>query len=97
MLHNLRKAIHHAVVFVCLRSVLETDLDELEGHYDEGLGCTSSGSGKDRERLVHLLLAEEVAVESAPRVICGKLGGPVCFSDGAVAGVADIATSWAPP
>ena len=95
--HDLGEAVNHAVVLVGLCSVLQTNFDELEGNDDEGFGGTSSGSGKDGERLVHLLLAEEVAVEGAPGVVCGEFSGPVRFNTSRGAGCVDIATFWVPP
>ena len=80
--HDLGEAVHHAVVLVSLGSVLQTDLDELEGNDDEGFGGTGGGAGEDGKGLVHLLLAEEVAVEGTPGIVCGEFGGPVCFRTG---------------
>jgi hypothetical protein len=42
-------------------------------------------------------LAEEVAVESAPGVVCGEFSGPVRFNTSRGAGCVDIATFWVPP
>ena len=42
LLDDLSNAVHHAVVFVGLRLVLEANLDQLEGNDDEGFGRTSS-------------------------------------------------------
>lgn len=67
--------VNHAVVLAGRGLVLETDLDELKGDDDEGLGGTGGGTGQDGETLGHLLSAEEVAVELAPLVVGGELGG----------------------
>jgi hypothetical protein len=89
VLHRLREAVDHAVVLVRLRLVLETDLDELEGDDNEGLGRSGGGTREDGERLRHLLLAEQIAVEGTPGVVGRELGGPVGFSTGAEVGIAE--------
>jgi hypothetical protein len=66
LLDDLGHAVDHAVVLVRLGAVLQADLDELEGDDDEGFGGTGGCAGEDREGLVHLVDAEEVAVEGAP-------------------------------
>lgn len=73
--HRLDDDINHAVVLAGRGLVLETDLDELEGDDDEGLGGTGGGTGEDGKTLGHLLLTKEVAVELAPLVVGGELGG----------------------
>jgi hypothetical protein len=45
VLHRLRETVDHAVVLVRLRLVLETDLDELEGDNNEGLGAVEGTPG----------------------------------------------------
>ena len=59
-----------------LRLVLQSDLDELEGDDDKGLGCSGRSTSENGERLVHLLFAEQVAVEATPRVVCREFGSP---------------------
>ena len=66
LLDNLHYAVNHAVVLVRLGAVLEADLDELEGDDDEGFGRTGGGSCENRQGLIHLSLAEQVAVEGTP-------------------------------
>jgi hypothetical protein len=79
LLDDLGHAVDHAIVLVRLGAVLQADLDELEGHDDEGFGGAGGCAGEDGERLVHFVDAEEVAVKGAPGVVGGELGGPwVC-------------------
>lgn len=80
LLDDLSNAVHHAVVFVGLRLVLEANLDQLEGNDDEGFGRTGSCASQNGQRLVHLLLAEQVAVEGAPRVVGSEFCSPVFVS-----------------
>lgn len=54
---------------------LQPNLDELEGHNDEGLGSTSRCTSEDGERLVHLGDTEHVPVDLAPLVVGSELGG----------------------
>ncbi len=72
---RLDDTVDHALVLAGRGLVLETDLDELKGDDDEGLGGTSGGAGQDGERLVHLADAKHLAVDLAPFVVGGKLGG----------------------
>jgi hypothetical protein len=76
LLDDLGDAVDHAIVLVRLGLILQADLDELEGDDDEGFGCAGGGTSEDGEGLVHLGDAEEIAVEGAPRVVGGELGGP---------------------
>ncbi len=71
---RLRHAVQHARVPPRRGAVLHADLDQLEGHYDEGLGRARGRAGEDGERLVRLLHAEEVAVEEPPRVVGREFG-----------------------
>jgi hypothetical protein len=57
VLDCLDDTVDHAVVLSSRSLVLETNLDELEGNDDKRLGSTSSGTGEDGERLVHLIHA----------------------------------------
>lgn len=70
----LPEAVDHAIVLVCLRLVLEPDLDQLEWDDDEGFGGSCSSTRQDRQGLIHLRLAEDIAVECAPRVIGCEFG-----------------------
>lgn len=76
LLDNLRNAVHHAIVLVRLGLVLQSDLDELEGYDDESLGSAGGSASENGQGLVHLVHAEQIAVERAPRVVCCELGGP---------------------
>lgn len=49
LLDDLGDAVHGAGVAGCGGLVLQTDLDELEWHDDDGLGGTSGGSGENRQ------------------------------------------------
>lgn len=75
VLDRLDDAVDHALVLAGGGLVLETNLDELKGNDDKGLGGTSSSAGEDGERLVHLVDAKHLAVDLAPFVVGGKLGG----------------------
>jgi hypothetical protein len=80
---------------LCL--ILQTNLDQLEGNDDERLGGTSGSAGEDGETLGHLGDAEEITVELAPLVVCGKLG---CSESGQLEFTqlrAGVATSWELP
>lgn len=72
---GLDDAVNHALVLARRGLVLETNLDELKGDNDERLGGTSGGASEDREGLVHLADAKHLAVDLAPFVVGGKLGG----------------------
>lgn len=73
-LDDLAHHVQHSVVLAGRLAVLQADLDQLEGHHDEGL-CRAGGRARqDRERLRLLLHAEELAVEGAPAVVGGELG-----------------------
>lgn len=71
---NLLHHVQHAVVLARGGAVLQTDLDQLEGHHDEGLCGSGRRARQDRERLRLLLHAEELPVEGAPAVVGGEFG-----------------------
>lgn len=75
VLDDLGHHINHAIVFARGGLVLQPDLDQLEGHDDEGLGGAGAGSREDGEALGLLCLAEGVAVELTPAVVGGELDG----------------------
>ena len=75
ILDRLDDTVGHAIVFAGGRLVLQANLDELEGNDDEGFGGTGSSTGKNGERLVHLAYAKHLAVNLAPFVVGGELGG----------------------
>lgn len=57
-----------------LGRTLQTDLDQLEGHYHERLCGSSRSAGEDRERLVHLGDTKEIPVDLAPLIVGGEFG-----------------------
>jgi hypothetical protein len=73
--NNLLYTIYEAVVFVRLRLVLHTNLDELEGDDHEGFGGTGGCACEDGEGLGHLIHGEELAPDLAPLIVCSELGG----------------------
>lgn len=75
VLDGLADNIHHSVVLAGGGLVLESDLDKLKRHDDEGFGGTGAGTSKDGEGLGHLVHGEEVAVDLSPLVVGGELGG----------------------
>lgn len=82
LLDDLLHHVQHAVVLARGCAVLKTDLDQFEGHDDEGFRGSGRGAGQDREGLRLFLHAEEVAVEGAPAIICGELGRTLrCFHE----------------
>ncbi|KAI6753196.1 hypothetical protein HG531_005365 [Fusarium graminearum] len=74
ILDCLDDTVDHAVVLSSRGLVLQTNLDELEGDDDERLGGTSSGTGEDGERLVHLVHTKHLSVDLAPFIVGGELG-----------------------
>lgn len=73
-LDDLGDNVEHAGVLSGGGLILESDLDELEGDDDEGLGGTGGGASENGDGLGHLGEAEEVAVDLAPLIVGGELG-----------------------
>ena len=99
---DLPHTVDETVVLVRLCLVLHADLDELEGHDDEGLGGTGGGACEDREGLVHLGDAEDVAPDLAPFIVGCEFGCSVRKLDAASKGRCEtcvklVRTAWELP
>jgi hypothetical protein len=80
VLDDFHEAVCDAIVFARARRILQPDLDQLERHNDKTLRRARSRTREDREWLICFLHAEQVAVEDAPGVVGGELGGTLgCF------------------
>ena len=74
MRDDLAHAVQHASVFVRLRLVLQSDLDELEWDDNEGFRRTGCRASQDGQALIHLGDSECVSIELTPFVVGGELG-----------------------